>query len=166
MTLVPDEIFQKYRDVVDEFTNTTFGINCRLEYPPKEIACINCIYDVQNKKSTNKYKTGGPIPFSFGICPHCNGRGFKPEIQTDIIKLRVYWDKKSWLKVGIPLNIPDGMVQAIGFMSDLPKIKKSQKAVLNSDQEGHNSWAYKLSGEPIPHGFGRDRYVITYWERA
>ena len=166
MVQLSQDIFDKYNDFVDDFINSNFGVDCILQYPPKELACINCIYDVKSKKSTNKYKTGGPISFTFGVCPWCNGRGSKQDIATDTIKLRVYWERKSWLKIGIPLNIPDGAVQAIGFLSDFPNIKKAQKIILNSTQSGYANWEYTLYGDPMPHGFKRNRYIITYWVRA
>jgi len=121
---------------------------------------------MKSRRSTGTYKTGGPAPFTFGVCPWCGGKGFKQELETETIKLRVYWDRKSWLKIGVPINIPDGSVQAIGFLTDLPKIKKSQKIILNSQQSAYIKWEYTLFGEPIPHGFKRDRYIITYWTRA
>ena len=166
MVQLSSTIFDKYKEFADDFINDNFGVNCTLEYPPKELACINCIYDMKSRKSTNKYKTGGPIPFTFGVCPWCGGKGFKEDIVTETIKMRVYWDRGSWVKIGIPLNIPDGSVQSIGFLADFPKIKQAQKVILNSDQSGINVWEYSLYGEPVPHGFKRDKYIIMYWTRV
>lgn len=165
MVAIPQALFDKYFDAADDFINSNFGIDCILKYPPKELACINCIYDFKAKKSTNTYKPGGPIYFSFGVCPWCAGKGFKQDVITETVKMRVYWERKYWINVGIPINIPDNAIQTIGFMSDLPKIKMAQKMIANSTVQSINTWEYSLASEPIPHGFKRNRYIICYWNR-
>lgn len=166
MGLVPQAVIDTYNTIVDSFINEDFGVDCVLEYPPKDAVCINCVYDSKSKKSTNRYKSGGPSYFTSGVCPWCGGKGVTQTINTDTIKLRCYWERKSWLKIGIPINIPDNAVQTIGFLSDFPKIKKAQKILLNNQNSGYVNLEYVLYGEPIPHGFKKNRYIICYWVRA
>lgn len=166
MVTIPQTIFDTYNSIADDFINNNFGVNCILEYPPKETACDNCVYDSINRRSSNRYKTGGPIPFTFGICPWCDGAGFKQIPVSTTIKMRIYWSRKDWVKIGIPVNIPDGAIQTIGFMSDLSKIKQAERVLVNSDISNIMQWEYILLGEPIPHGFKYNRYFLAYWSKA
>lgn len=166
MALVPQAVFDIYKTVVDDMINSSFGVNCKLIYPAIKVSCGNCVYDTMNNRSSNIYNGTGPVPFTFGICPWCDGLGFKETPQTEIIKLRIYFARKNWIKVGPMINIPDGSLQALGFLSDLPKIKQAQQMEANSNQSGFGQMLYKLYGEPTPYGFRNDRYLVSIWQRA
>lgn len=162
---IPDEVFDTYFDTVDDFIDSNFGVTCRLTYPAKKTVCTNCIYDPLLKKSSGIYKSGGPISFSNGVCPYCNGVGFSESADTDTLKLRVYYEKKHWIRLPVTAELPDGSVQTIGHMADLPKILRCNNIVFNTDIEGNVEYKYKLSGEPMPHGFKRRKYFIAMWIR-
>ncbi len=166
MGLVPQEIFDGYNYFVDDFISTSFGVNCKLVYPPLKTNCANCIYDTMSNKSTNIYNGSGPQPFTFGVCPWCGGLGFTESVQTETIKLRLYYSPKHWIKIHPLINIPDNTIQAIGFLSDLPKIKQAQTMIANSDQEGFGNCIYDLLGNPVTTGFKHNRYLISMWTRA
>ena len=166
MGLVPQELFDAYDYFVDDMINSSFGVNCKLIYPAIKTTCINCIYDTFNNKSTNIYNGTGPQPFTFGICPWCNGLGFTETPQTETIKLRIYYAHKHWVKLASMINVPDGTVQACGFLSDFPKIMQSQKMLINSDVAGYSNFIYKLWGEPVTSGFSNSRYLISMWNRS
>ena len=165
MITIPSGVFDIYKEAVDEMI-TKLGINCTLVYPGRLTQCINCNYNALAGRSTNTYKTGGPMPFSVGICPLCGGEGsIKEEETTETIQLRVYWTPKEWKQIGIPINVPDADVITMGYLSDYPKIKAANFIVINSDQEAYAHWRFEKSGEGYPHGFLKDRYIATLWKR-
>lgn len=162
-----DEIFSIYREFADDFISDNFGINCKIFYPPKIVDCPNCIFDSKTGKSANIYQSGGPVPFSFGVCPYCHGEGKRnDESAADTIKLRCYFDKKSWVKISSNVVVEDGAVQIIGFIYDLPKIKRAEYLLLNSDLSDYIEYKYCVDGELLPHGFKRNRYFIGYLKRV
>ena len=162
---IPQLVWDKYKEAVDKMTSDWFGVNCRVYYPAIKTICPNCDFNTLTQRSNNTYKSGGPIPFN-GICPYCNGDGYTNEETSEVIKMRCYFNKKDWVKVNVPIEIKDGMVQTIGFMSDAPKCLRSSRVILNSDQERFLSNDYKLSGYPTPHGFKKDLYFVAFWEKA
>lgn len=163
---IPQEVLDLYYQTVDDFNDKNFGVNCKLFYPEKRVDCPNCIFDVFQKKSSGKYQSGGPEPFDTGVCPYCNDIGYQAVEDTDTIKMRVYFDKKAFLKVGVPLNVQDGSVMTIGKIVDLPKIIRCTGAILNTDVAGYKTYKYELKGEPILHGIKKDHYFIAIWQRT
>lgn len=164
MPNIPQEVYDIYNEFADDFINLNFGQTCRLQYPPKRTACTNCVFDTITQRSSGVYKTGGPISFSFGICPWCNGLGYIETENTTDIKMRVYWERRYWVKINTSINIPDGSIQTIGFLYDIPKIKQAQSIIINPNLESINSWSYILASEPIPFGLTK-RHFIAYWTR-
>jgi|15BtaG_2_1085339.scaffolds.fasta_scaffold00003_195 hypothetical protein len=160
---IPDDIFTIYHDAIDALMSSRVADSCTLVYPPLRTACINCIYS--NWGSTNVYKTGGPMSFTFGNCPLCGGQGYKETETTEEISLRVYWRTPKWIKVGDNINYPEGTVQVIGYASDADKLIKANEVVLVNDKN-NRKLRFALSGELYPHGFGKDKYFIAYLERV
>lgn len=139
------------------------GINCKVVYPPKDDPCPNCQLDPQTGRSASIYKIGGPSPFTnFSTCGVCWGEGHLYKEQSDIIRLRVYWDSKSWIKLAGQIVTQDGVAQIIGYMTDLNKIKRAKYLILNSDLQDIQEMRYVLSGMPVPFGFRKNRYFIGY----
>lgn len=165
MVSIPSEIMDTYREFADDFINLNFGVNCRVVYPSKKEACANCTTALIGGRSKNVYLNGGPAPFTFGVCPLCGGSGFKEISYTEEFKMRLYWRKKDWIRVA-DINVPDAEVQAIGFMTDMPKLLRAEQVILNCDLEAYKKWRYVVEGEPLPHGFGHDRYFIVHFKRA
>lgn len=166
MVKIPQAVFDQYNAVMDDFITDNFGVNCRLSYQALQVECPNCIVDLIGHKSSNLYKSGGPQPFNDGmICPYCNGEGFRLDTPEEVVKVRVYWTKKEWLKLGDNVNIPDGSVQVIGFMTDMPKFKRANHCHILSDQIGANDYKFALSAEVFPWGFKKNRYFVGYLTR-
>lgn len=159
MTLnIPDSIFETYSEVVDYlYSSNEISENCKIYYPFTKQECPNCVYNPYGG-GTNIYKPGGPEAFSFGLCPLCNGVGYKEVETTDTIKLRVYWSPKVWVKMN-GVDKPDGKVQIIGKIENLPKVIRANKIEIFSDKTHLTSWMYNLDGEPIFHGFGAREFV-------
>ncbi len=166
--LVPDaNFFQQYFETVDSFLTSEFtSYLCELYYSPKIISCTNCVFS--GRGATNVYLTGGPVPFSFGNCPVCNGKGSKEEVVTDSIRLRIYWSRNNWIK-GFkdgtkPFEYPEGTIQILGRMTEVPKIIKANKIIVNSTKQEYRKWEYKLDSEPFKHGFG-NQYFVAFLSR-
>ncbi len=162
---IPSGIFTKYNEFGDAMISN-FGVRCTLVYPEKRVECTNCSPVTFGGRSTSIYKTGGPVPFSTGmICPLCEGKGFHITENTEKIRLRVYWNRKQWVDVGFNADIPDNVIQTIGYMTDLPKIEKAKTLSVHETIAGYGTMEFTREGESYPHGFKQDRYVITFWRR-
>jgi hypothetical protein len=89
---------------------------------------------------------------------------FKTVENTEDIKLRVYWNRKDWVKVG-EIDIPDGAIQTIGYLSDFTSINKAKALIVNSDIDGYREYRFIKAAEPFPWGFKQDRYMVCFWTR-
>ncbi len=167
MVKIPASVFLKYKEVADDFIINNFGINCKLIYPPRRIPCVNCISgnSLIGSTSTNRYKHGGPQPFSFGNCPTCGGKGYKEDEQTDTIKLRVYFSVEEFTEVVDGLYTPNADAQVIGFIHDLPKFNRANEIICHSDLKNYTTWKFSRIREAVPHGFKKDRYFMAFLKR-
>lgn len=164
-------------DMKDMFTNaidallenTACTVPCRLIYGDTLWTdCENCIFDAIGNKSSNRYAAGGPIPFSFGICPVCFGIGRIPDEQTASVNLSIIWDYREWISfAGVDaktLSI-DGYCQSISKMTTTIKdIKRCKEMIINTDIEQYVHHRFSRQGEPNPIGFGRDDFIVTMWK--
>jgi hypothetical protein len=162
---IPEELYDEHEWCVDGMI-ASFGNNCQLVYPPKDTQCDNCKIDPISGRSTDIYNGTGPIPFNdFSLCPKCNGSGRLLDSQTEIIKLRVYWNPKNWISIGTTIQIPDGSVQVIGYLTDLPKLERAKEIILNSDTSAIKTLRTVLQGEPQLWGFRQTRYFVAFLKR-
>lgn len=149
MFSIPSGIFDKYDEVVNSlYTTQEIADKTTLVTVSKQ-ACPNCI-----PGSTSVYKPGGPIEFSLGPCPYCNGANEIESKTEQTVYLRTYPNKRNWIKIG-NVEAPDGAVQIIGKMSDLTKVKQADYMVFFPLSD----WAYKLDSDPFPFGFGKREFV-------
>jgi len=163
---IPSGVFDIYNEAVLLFTRTA-----TLIYPEKREQCPNCYMNTMGtrNKSVSLYRPGGPYPFERGMpCPYCGGKGYKAVEASDDITLRIYWDRKSWFNVGIPVDIADGTVQTISYMTDLNKIEQCKYMIPKYDGiENYDTSKYEKSGPSFPQGFKQNttKYVVTFWNR-
>jgi hypothetical protein len=157
-------VYKKQMDMLLASTGLTtlcefnFGIS-------KQNICPNCIYDVGLKKSSGKYKTGGPIPFTLGkICPYCNGVGFYGEQKSTIGYLAIIWDYKKWINPPPTINNPEGFIQTICDKTYLNDIRKCKDITIIYNETGSNP-VFKLYGQPNPAGLGDNNYLFCIWEK-
>jgi hypothetical protein len=133
----------------------------------KRTICPNCIYDPNLKRSSNKYKSGGPIPFTTNqICPYCGGAGFYGEESSTNGYLAIVWDYKKWINAPPNLASPEGMIQTICDITYLPDILKCatmQAVYPSSNNEYHK---FELYGEPNPAGLGDNNYLFCMWKKV
>lgn len=159
-----------YDDIHDQWLNSNIiGVNVNIYYPPTYVDCSNCVMGPYG----TMYRAGGPAPFMVGSCPVCGTNTCKKEVEHyDTIKLRIYsinptsFSRSAFKKLGISIDQPTGDLLTIGFLSDVPKLRSCNYAVFYENQQSKTgSLRYKLISEPIPHGFGKDRYFYCFWER-
>ena len=164
---IPSTVFDIYNEAILLFTRTA-----TLVYPGKRVDCPNCRMDTfgTRTKSVSVYTQGGPIPFERGMpCPYCNGRGYKEQEETEDITTRIYWDKRYWIDVGIPADVPQGSIQTISYMTDLPKIQRANYLIPNSDGiQNYQRNLFQKAGPSYPQGFKQNetKYVVTFWKIA
>jgi hypothetical protein len=159
-----EDFFSLYYTSVDwMLTNDQISEVVQLTYQSTTDKCSNCIYN--NGQPTNLYNGSGPYPFSFGLCPLCNGKGYKDvEAATENIRLRVYWESRDWRKIVSKIEYPNAKCMILGAIDNLPKITKANKIQIFTNSANYNEWTFKLAGEPFLHGFG-SRYFGAFLER-
>ena len=94
---LPASVFTKLNEAILLFNRT-----CTVVYPETREKCTNCLNNTFGGRSVNFYRTGGPIPFNRGTpCPLCGGEGFKLTETEESVELRVYYQKKNFIDVGL-----------------------------------------------------------------
>lgn len=149
---------------------TELGKNVRLVYPAKWVSCVNCVYDNIGHKSSNYYKSGGPLQFpNGGICPLCNGKGKIEQEVTETIRMLCSFDPKDFYRPvpQVDVRLPYGSrIQTKCYLSDLPKIMRADHAVFETDIESVLRQTYKLASEPADvSNIVQGRYVVADWSR-
>jgi hypothetical protein len=165
--VIPSGLIAMYNDGIDAVM-TFNGIDVELHYPPKMLPCVNCYQS--NGKSTNVYKTGGPLPFQNGtICPLCDGKGFFAQDNFDTVKMLVYFSPtnfaKGFAQLDLPIAAPGDFIQTKGYMTDFSKIKATDEMRVKP-QPQLNVYRYSRYSDPIPTGFHSNRYILTLWQRV
>lgn len=162
---IPNQILSLYDSFANDFIDSNFGVLCTIVYPSKASVCPNCIVDTINKKSTGIYKTGGPVSFTDSLCPVCSGYGYKDTEINEQIKLRVYQEKKRWIKVADSIVSSSAIAQIIGHRSDLSKIQQMLYIVLNSEYLSNGRIECVLDGPVINFGLTNKHFIAYLKQR-
>lgn len=85
------------------------------------------------------------------------------EVLTDI-KLKVYWEPKQFVNVG-NIQIPEGVIQTICFIKDLPQILRAKALIVHKDIKDYKELRFERMGEFTPMGLQQDRYFACMWKR-
>jgi len=171
MYTISSDLIQLYYDGVDALmaSDMTSQI-CVVVYPPKREECVNCQTGPFGGQGSNIYRSGGPAPFTFGLCPVCQGQNIKETEFTENIRLRVYFttSREGFITtrfVGDPVNNERFDGQIMGNMDDMVKVKKANYILINDKQSGNQIVKCELAGEPVAWGFGRDKYFACKIKR-
>jgi len=156
---IPDSVFTKYYDVVDSTFNI-FGVTCQLVYIEKVEEISNTFDNIPTNNSVNahrrrkdNYKRQNKV--------------IREVEKLEDIKIKVYWDSKSWVKVGSSdMVIPDGSIQTIFYATDLPKINRAKELIAHKDIKDLQEMRFKKLGEAFPMGLKQNRYFGCFWERS
>jgi hypothetical protein len=156
---IPESVFDKYYDVVDS-TFTIFGVTCQLVYVEKFEEISNTFDNIPSNKSINSHRKRGPEQYKR------QNKVIKEVEKTEDIKLKVYWDSKSFVKTGGNIVLPDNSIQTIFFASDLGKIVRAKELIAHKDIKDKKEMRFQRTGEPFPMGLRQNRYFGCFWERA
>lgn len=156
---VPESVFDKYYEVIDS-TFDIFGVTCQLVSINKvEEILYNPENNIPEKNSINAHRVRG------GNYERENKIIKEVETLTDI-KLKVYWDQKSWIGVAGNIVIPDGSIQTIGYMTDLPKVLQAKALIVHKNIKDYKELRFERMGEHIPMGLRQNRYFGCMWKRV
>jgi hypothetical protein len=167
--IISQDLKDLFVNLIDSLLETTALTQpCRFIYGGTKFEqCPNCSFNASTGKSNNLYVPGGPISFSHGLCPVCNGAGRKEiPITEDDIYMGIIYDHKKWLPMGFTPTSPNTSIQTISSITLMPKIKRAKEIIVNTDIETYVRQRYVIDGEPQPYGFGNDAYIATIWKRS
>ncbi len=159
---IPDEVFNTYNEAVDYMIDDAFGVICQM-------ISIEQVETIISNPETNN------VPEVNSINAHRKrnkdyDRGevtvTEKEVLTEV-KLRCYYERRDWVKLkDSNVVVPDGDLQTIGYITDLPIIKRSKGMISHKGIKDYQEQRYTRVGDPIPWGFKKNRYVVCYWKRA
>ena len=165
--VIPTGVFNVYNEAVSLFERVATVI-----YPEKREECPNCYLDTMGTgtRSVSVYKAGGPAPFGRGMpCPWCDGKGYKAVETQEDIQLRIYWEPKQWRDIGAAIDLPEGSIQIISKMTDLPKLDRAEYLIPKSygDIGNYHTMKFVRAGAAYPQGFKQnpEKYAVTFWTR-
>lgn len=158
-------IYNKQMDLLLASSGLTTKCQLNFGITEKEL-CPNCIYDPVLKKSSNKYKNGGPINFTLGmLCPYCNGLGYYGSEETEDIYMAIIADHRKWINPPINIAISDNLIQSICSNIYLSKIKRCKNMTIIYNNLLENK-QYTLYNDPNPAGLGDNNYIICMWKNV
>lgn len=144
------------------------AVACTLIYPPTRQQCPNCVQNPFSHHGGNVYKSGGPVPFTGGLCPICNGENFKVVENTESIQLQVAWQVKGFLdlfKQKAIAQAPKTFIQIKALNTDLPKIIQSIEFIINTPLTPYIRYRFTKASEAIPSGIRQNKYCYLLLER-
>ncbi len=162
--VLTDDLKELHCNAMAEVVRAT-AVPCELIFSSTKLTeCPNCIYDPIGKKSSNKYKGGGPQPFS-GVCPYCIGLGILTDESTETINLAPIYSKNHWCNKITVANTPDNLVATLSLTSTYAVLKRAKEVIINTDLYPNVRMRYERYSEPLPCGFGMACIIETIWRR-
>jgi hypothetical protein len=156
---VPESVFDKYYDVIDS-TFDIFGVMCKLISTEKiEETVYNPTNNIPEQNSINVHRLNNTN------YERSNKIIREVEVFTEI-KLKVYWNPKEWINVVGDIQVPNNVIQTIGFMKDLPQILKAKALIVHKDIQDYKEMRFERMGEHIPMGLRQTRYFSCLWSRV
>jgi hypothetical protein len=169
MNIITPQLKEIYKSFIDELLRSnSLSLPCKLIYGSSSITpCPNCIIDPISSKSSNNYNSpSGPIPFADGqICPYCRGLGGTYSEANEIVDMLVVFDYKYWVGFDSTVHKPEGMIQTISKLQDLPKLNSCNKIIVDTNIINYTEAYFQRNSEPQPAGFGESSYLFTFWKK-
>jgi hypothetical protein len=156
---IPESLFQKYYDVIDSTITSIFGIDCTLVFVQKVEEISNTFDNIPHNKSINAHRQ------SVGDYKR-EDKTYKEVETKETIRLKVYWDSKSWVKLGGDIVVPDNSIQTVFFATDLDKIMRAKYLLVHQTIDDKREYRFVKFGEPFPMGFRHNRYFACFWQRS
>jgi len=154
---VPQSVFDKYFEVIDS-TFTIFGVTCQLVFTEMEKIDYDPDNNIPDHNSINIHHGGG------GHIDRGEESYREVERLEDLV-LKVYWNNKSWIEVGGNIKVPDGSIQTIGKMTDLPKVLRAKELIVHKDIKDYGEIRFERSGAHHPLGLRQTKYFACFWNR-
>ena len=176
-SLITDEFKQLHVDMIGGMLEDgSCTVKCRLNYRATKFNdCINCVFDPIGGKSSNRFQSGGPVPFHHGVCPMCNGRGKIQQTDTEEIWLMPIWDSKGWYNFSTNsrgrtlnqqgVNMADISVQTMSKKNTYPQLVRATSVVIDCTIENLGFPEFTRVGRPEICGLGQSSFIITSWTR-
>ena len=75
-------------------------------------------------------------------------------------------EKRDFIDVGFNADIPNNVIQTVGYMSDYEKLTQAKELLV--DVGKYNKGRYKRISEPYNQGFKQNptQYIVIFWERV
>jgi len=155
---IPTGIFRAYEQVTDAMMSTTTGFAspCLIKYTSTIETSNTSLPNIKKRKTMDVQMSD--TDFKRGTTT------YKKVSRTEPINLRVYWDKKDFKKFG-NIEIPDGSVMTIGKYTDMLKINKAARLVINTDKTGNIDWEFEKASEPTLFGLTSKEFMCI-WKRV
>jgi hypothetical protein len=169
--IITSEMKTLYTNMIDALLEATaLTLNCRLIYGGTKLTiCPNCVYDPMSGKSSNRYKTGGPVSFPKGQqCPVCAGVGSIPTDTDEELSLMVIYDSLEWQKMGgNNRTAQTGKEYTLTFskLNTYTQLKQAKEIIIDTTTEETVVNRFVRVGLPEIYGFGASSYVMVKWER-
>lgn len=161
---IPTKVIDLYQNRIDALLNQV-GKNVILQFDQIASPCINCIFDSIRKRSSGRYKTGGPLPFNYGRkCPYCKGRGVLEEVAELCIRCLISWNPSEVSNFGISVSKGSEIVKLKALIDDASHIKRANIALIDRQVMDLVKYRAKLIKGPYPLGLREDKYCISFWE--
>jgi len=155
---VPQSVFDKYFEVIDS-TFDIFGVTCQLVSTQLEEIPNDPDNNIPDHNSVNVHHNRHDDQFD---------RGDKSYIEVETledIKLKVYWDSRSFVRVGGDIAVPDSSIQTIGMMTDLSKVLNAHQLIVHKGIKDYVTMRFEREGAHFPMGLKQDRYFGCFWKR-
>jgi hypothetical protein len=156
---IPESVFTKYYDIIDSTINDIFGIDCQLVFTEKVEEISDTFDNIPYNKSVNAHRRRSDN-YKRGE------KTFKEVEKQETIRLKVYWDSKSWYKAGGDIVVPDNSIQTIFFASDLDKVMRAKYLLVHDTIKELRHFKFTKFGEPFPMGLRQNRYFGCFWQRT
>lgn len=143
---------------------------CQLLYGTEiQTYCPNCVFDIMAKKSSSRYKTGGPISFPNGqICPVCVGAGYIMSDTSEDISMMVIYDSADWVKFTggrYTPGIPEKYTLTFSRLDETySKIKQAREILIDTSIANVVTNRFQKVDEPTIMGLGESTYILTKWK--
>jgi len=167
--IITAELKTLHKQMIDALLeDDALTVPCQLTYGATNFTdCPNCIFDSFGNKSSNKYQSGGPIPFYHGICPYCNGAGKISASSSETLYLMPIWDSKDWFKLSQnQVSMADISVQTMSKMPTYAQLIRCTSIQIDTNITQYGVPEFTRLGRPEPCGFGASTYIITSWKRT
>jgi hypothetical protein len=155
---LPTSTYTKYFDALDS-TWVIFGVTCDLVYIEKVEKKVGTFDNIPSSNSINAHRrTTGNYNRS--------GVTYEEVSKTEPILLKVYWDRKDWVKVSGDISVPDNAIQILFFAKDLPKINRAKYIIVHNGITDKTKIKFQRSGECYPASLRQDKHYGCFLERV